>query len=35
MCVQEEERLKHGKVESAHLATHKGGQRRSEMEEAW
>ncbi|XP_028108052.1 uncharacterized protein LOC114306929 [Camellia sinensis] len=25
MCVQEEERLKHGKVESAHLATHKGG----------
>ncbi|XP_028114160.1 uncharacterized protein LOC114312148 [Camellia sinensis] len=26
MCVQEEERLKHGKVESAHLATHKGGQ---------
>ncbi|GMP84215.1 hypothetical protein CsSME_00037831 [Camellia sinensis var. sinensis] len=26
MCVQEEERLKRGKVESAHLATHKGGQ---------
>ncbi|GMP70131.1 hypothetical protein CsSME_00029112 [Camellia sinensis var. sinensis] len=26
MCVQEEERLKHGKVESVHLATHKGEQ---------
>ncbi|XP_028057286.1 uncharacterized protein LOC114261243 [Camellia sinensis] len=26
MCVQEEERLKHGKVEIAHLETHKGGQ---------
>ncbi|XP_028069257.1 uncharacterized protein LOC114271818 [Camellia sinensis] len=26
MCVQEEDRLKHGKVESSHLTTHKGGQ---------